>query len=77
MPWMLVTVLFGLQKAETSALESKVGHLQFDSEQLSATLKELLDKVSGQEQDWHRVVERLSAEMDCKVSVLQTLGWKP
>lgn len=30
-------------------------------------LKELLDKVSGQEQDWHRVAHRLSGEMDCKV----------
>lgn len=30
-------------------------------------LKELLEKVSGQEQDWHRVLDRLSTEMDCKV----------
>lgn len=35
-------------------------------------LKELLDKVSGQEQDWHRVMDRLSSEMDCKVDVAQT-----
>ncbi|CAG02273.1 unnamed protein product, partial [Tetraodon nigroviridis] len=53
-------------KAEKSALESKVSHLQFDSEQLSAMLTELLDKVSGQEQNWHRVMDRLSSEMDCK-----------
>lgn len=63
-----------LQKAEKSALESKVSHLQFDSEQLSAMLKELLNKVSGQEEDWHRVMDRLSSEMDCKVNTAQTLG---
>lgn len=36
-------------------------------------LKELLDKVSGQEQDWHRVMDRLSSEMDCKVNIVQML----
>lgn len=66
-------LLFLLQKAEKSALESKVSHLQFDSEQLSAMLKELVDKVSGQEQDWHRVMDRLSSEMDCKVNIVQML----
>lgn len=52
-------------------MESKVSHLQFDSEQLGAMLKELLKKVSGQEQDWHRVLDRLSSEMDCKVKSLR------
>lgn len=63
----LLLLLLPLQKAEKSALESKVSNLQFDSEQLSVMLKELLNKVTGQEQDWHRVVDRLSTEMDCKV----------
>lgn len=78
-PWrslsrMLLTVtLFLLQKAERSALESKVSHLQFDSEQLGATLKELLHEVSSQEQDWRRVMDRLSTEMDCKVNVVHML----
>lgn len=31
-------------------------------------IAELLNKVSGQEQDWHRVIDRLSTEMDCKVN---------
>lgn len=39
-------------------------------------LKELLNRVSGQEEDWHRVVDRLSSEMDCKVNTVQTLGLK-
>lgn len=60
-----------LQKAEKSALESKVSHLQLDSAQLSTMLKELLNKVTGQEQDWHRVIDRLSTEMDSKVNSVQ------
>lgn len=63
----LLLLLLLLQKAEKSALDSKVSNLQFDSEQLSAMLKELLNKVTNQEQDWHRVIDRLSTEMDCKV----------
>lgn len=38
-------------------------------------LKELLKKVSSQEQDWHRILDRLSSEMDCKVNIPQMLGW--
>lgn len=56
-------------------MESKVSHLQFDSEQLGTMLKELLKKVSSQEQDWHRILDRLSSEMDCKVNIPQMLGW--
>lgn len=72
----LALLLLLLQEAEKSALESKVSHLQFDSEHLGAMLKELLNKVSGQEQDWHTVVDRLSSEMDCKVNIVQMLGFK-
>ncbi|XP_041812331.1 uncharacterized protein LOC121620367 [Chelmon rostratus] len=56
-------------KADKCALESKVSRLQFDSvtEQLSAMFHELLNRVSGQERDWHQVVDKLSAEMECKV----------
>lgn len=58
-----------LKKADKCALESKVSRLQFDSvtEQLSAMFHELLNRVSGQERDWHQVVDKLSAEMECKV----------
>jgi len=57
------------QKADKSALESKVSRLQFDSatEQLNAMFHELLNKVTGQEQDWHKVIDKLSTEMECKV----------
>lgn len=47
-----------------------MSRVQFESatEQLGATIRQLLDKVSVQEQDWHRAVRKLSTEMDCKVS---------
>lgn len=50
--------------------------MQFESatEQLGTMIRQLLDKVSDQEQDWHRVVRKLSTEMDCKVSGLQGGG---
>lgn len=43
--------------------------MQFDSmtEQLNNMLQELLSKISGQEQDWNKVIEKISTEMDCKV----------
>ncbi len=50
---------------------------QFDSvtEQLNAMFHELLSKVTGQEQNWHKVVDRLSAEMECKVRVVHAGAW--
>ncbi|KAL0198557.1 hypothetical protein M9458_007097, partial [Cirrhinus mrigala] len=55
-------------KADKRALESKVSRVQFDSmtEQLNNMLQELLSKISGQEQDWNKVIEKISTEMDCK-----------
>lgn len=32
---------------------------------------ELLSKVTGQEQEWRKVVDRLSTEMECKVKNVQ------
>ncbi|XP_030264597.1 glutamine-rich protein 2 isoform X5 [Sparus aurata] len=60
-------------KADKSALESKVSRLQFDSvtEQLNAMFHELLHKVTGQEQDWHKVIDRLSTEMECKLNRIE------
>nr|XP_040047909.1 glutamine-rich protein 2 isoform X2 [Gasterosteus aculeatus aculeatus] len=73
-------------KADKGALESKVSRRQFDSatEELSAMFHELLSKVTGQEQEWRKVVDRLSTEMECKLnrmeldSVKKQLedGWK-
>ncbi|KAF3845897.1 hypothetical protein F7725_002975 [Dissostichus mawsoni] len=55
-----------IKKAAKYALDGKVSRLQFDSvtEQLNAMFQELLNKVTGQEQDWHKVIERLSSEME-------------
>lgn len=48
-----------------------MSRLQFDSatEQLNTMFHELLNKVMGQEQDWHKVIDRLSTEMECKVGM--------
>ena len=46
-----------------------MSRLQLDSvtEQLNTMFHELLHKVTGQEQDWHKVVDKLSTEMEHKV----------
>lgn len=46
-----------------------MSRLQFDSvtEQLSGMFHELLNKVTSQEQDWHKLMGKLSTEMECKV----------
>ncbi|KAM6965949.1 uncharacterized protein LKV04_018459 [Tautogolabrus adspersus] len=58
---------------DKSALDSKVSRVQFDSEteQLNALFHELLNKVAGQEQDWHKVIKRLSTEMECKLNRIE------
>ncbi|XP_029914735.1 uncharacterized protein C16orf96 [Myripristis murdjan] len=68
----LVEMEIGI-KADKRALESKVSRMQFDSmtEQLSAMFHELLSKVTGQEQDWHKVMDKLSTEMECKLNRIE------
>ncbi|KAM8844782.1 uncharacterized protein AB9W97_000216 isoform 2-T2 [Spinachia spinachia] len=60
-------------KADNGALESKVSRRQFDSatEELNAMFHELLGKVTGQEQEWNKVVDRLSTEMECKLNRME------
>uniref|UniRef100_A0A669F892 DUF4795 domain-containing protein n=1 Tax=Oreochromis niloticus TaxID=8128 RepID=A0A669F892_ORENI len=60
-------------KADKSALEGKVSRLQFDSvtEQLSGMFHELLNKVTSQEQDWHKLMGKLSTEMECKLNRIE------
>ncbi|XP_073670231.1 uncharacterized protein [Paramisgurnus dabryanus] len=60
-------------KADKRALESKVSRMQFDSmtEQLNNMLQEVLSKISGQEQDWHKIIEKISTEMDCKLNRIE------
>lgn len=51
-----------------------MSRLQFDSvtEQLNTMFHELLNKLTGHEQDWHKVIDKLSTEMECKVDIVQT-----
>ncbi|XP_023675993.2 glutamine-rich protein 2-like isoform X2 [Paramormyrops kingsleyae] len=60
-------------KADKRALESTVSRVQFDTmtEQLSSMFQELLGKVTGQEQDWQNVVEKISAEMESKLNRIE------
>jgi hypothetical protein len=43
--------------------------MQFDSmtEELNTMFQELLSKITGQEQDWHKIIDKISTEMECKV----------
>ncbi|XP_076838937.1 glutamine-rich protein 2-like [Brachyhypopomus gauderio] len=60
-------------KADKRALESKVSRLQYDAmtEQLNGMFQELLNKVTGHEQDWHKVIEKISKEMECKLNRIE------
>ncbi|ELK12340.1 Glutamine-rich protein 2, partial [Pteropus alecto] len=55
-------------KADKSALAAKVSRVQFDAttEQLNHMMQELVAKMSGQEQDWQKILDRLLTEMDNK-----------
>ncbi|XP_059938136.1 glutamine-rich protein 2 [Mesoplodon densirostris] len=56
-------------KADKSALAAKVSRVQFDAttEQLNHMMQELVAKMSGQEEDWQKMLDRLLMEMDSKV----------
>lgn len=58
------------QKADKSALAAKVSRSQFDAttEQLHKMMQELLNKMTGQEQDWQKMLDKLLIEMDSKVN---------
>ncbi|XP_073801341.1 uncharacterized protein isoform X7 [Danio rerio] len=60
-------------KADKQALDNKVSSMQFDSmtEQLNNMLQELLSKITGQEQDWNKVIEKISTEMDSKLNRIE------
>ncbi|XP_021069400.2 glutamine-rich protein 2 [Mus pahari] len=61
------------EKADKSALASKVSRIQFDAttEQLNHMMQELVAKMSGQEQDWQKLLDKLLAEMDSKLDRLE------
>nr|XP_014342272.1 PREDICTED: glutamine-rich protein 2 isoform X3 [Latimeria chalumnae] len=60
-------------KADKFALANKVSRTQFDSttEQLGKMIQDLLSKMSVQEQDWQKVIEKISTEMECKLDRLE------
>nr|KAF6286893.1 glutamine rich 2 [Pipistrellus kuhlii] len=60
-------------KADKSALEGKVSRVQFDAttEQLNHMMQELVAKMSGQEQDWQKMLDQLLSEMDSKLDRLE------
>uniref|UniRef100_A0A2K6EVW4 DUF4795 domain-containing protein n=1 Tax=Propithecus coquereli TaxID=379532 RepID=A0A2K6EVW4_PROCO len=60
-------------KADKSALAAKVSRVQFDAttEQLNHMLQELVAKMSGQEQDWQKMLDKLLVEMDSKLDRLE------
>ncbi|XP_069510794.1 glutamine-rich protein 2 isoform X2 [Ambystoma mexicanum] len=60
-------------KADKRALEGKVSRTQFDAtnEQLNKMMQDLLEKVTGQEQDWQKVVDKISLEMETKLDRLE------
>ncbi|KAJ7306051.1 hypothetical protein JRQ81_010417 [Phrynocephalus forsythii] len=60
---------YPLQKADKSALETKVNHgeLQVATTQLSEMMQDLLQKMSLQDKDWQKALEKLFTDMDCKL----------
>ncbi|XP_066877395.1 glutamine-rich protein 2 isoform X4 [Kogia breviceps] len=60
-------------KADKSALAAKVSRAQFDAtmEQLQHMMQELVAKLSGQEQDWQKMLDKLLGEMDNKLDRLE------
>uniref|UniRef100_A0A8C4FFI6 Glutamine rich 2 n=1 Tax=Catagonus wagneri TaxID=51154 RepID=A0A8C4FFI6_9CETA len=64
-------------KADKSALAGKVSRVQFDAttEQLNRMMQELVAKMSGQEQDWQKMLDKLLVEMDNKVREPSPAPW--
>ncbi|XP_068118400.1 uncharacterized protein C16orf96 homolog isoform X2 [Hyperolius riggenbachi] len=62
-----------LQKADLRALEGKVSRSQFDAttEQLNNMMQDLLGRLSGQEQDWQRMLENINLEMQSKLDRME------
>nr|XP_035944518.1 glutamine-rich protein 2 [Halichoerus grypus] len=60
-------------KADKSALAAKVSRVQFDAttEQLNHMMQELVAKMSGQGQDWQKMLDKLLVEMDSKLDRLE------
>uniref|UniRef100_A0A8C3CWI0 DUF4795 domain-containing protein n=1 Tax=Cairina moschata TaxID=8855 RepID=A0A8C3CWI0_CAIMO len=61
------------QKADRAALAGKVSCAQFDAavEQLNKMIEDTLSKVTGQEQGWHHVQQKLVEELGSKLDRLE------
>ncbi|NXA42974.1 QRIC2 protein, partial [Eudromia elegans] len=60
-------------KADRAALAAKVNRTQFDAtvEHLNGMVQDMLDRITGQEQDWRHVQQKLLEEMDSKLDRLE------
>ncbi|XP_072208423.1 glutamine-rich protein 2 [Excalfactoria chinensis] len=60
-------------KADRASLAGKVSCAQFDAamEQLNGMIEEMVSKVTGQEQDWHQIQQKLIEELDSKLDRLE------
>ncbi|NXL84473.1 QRIC2 protein, partial [Alectura lathami] len=61
------------QKADRTTLAGKVSCAQFEAamEQLNKMIEEMLSRVTGQEQDWHQIQQKLIEELDSKLDRLE------
>lgn len=75
LPWVphplgMPRFMISSQKADKSALEAKVNlqDLKMATNQLSDMMQDLLQKMSLQDKDWQKALEKLFVDMDCKVA---------
>ncbi|XP_062447882.1 glutamine-rich protein 2 isoform X2 [Rhea pennata] len=61
------------EKADKVALAGKVNRIQFDAtmEHLNKMIQDMLDRITGQEQDWQQIQQKLVEEMDSKLDRLE------
>ncbi|KAB0400718.1 hypothetical protein E2I00_008345, partial [Balaenoptera physalus] len=59
------------EKANKEHLEMEINVFDATTEQLNRMMRELVAKMSGQEQDWHEMLDKLLVEMDGKLDRLE------
>ncbi|XP_055510297.1 uncharacterized protein LOC129708497 [Leucoraja erinacea] len=62
-----------LNRLESKCGEGNISRLQFDAvtDQINKMIQGLLNKICSQEKDWNCVLERLTAEMECKLDRIE------
>lgn len=60
-------------KADKKALETKVNHKLFDktTEEINNMIKEILDKLTGHDEDWKKAYSKLTEDIDGKLDRLE------